>query len=86
MVRYMNPGGFNSGPQNLDGYGISNIVVAVTYSVFFYAACIYLWCSRHHPLLQKRNVPLILLSLLILHVFAFMVMMYYTLNGAFTCQ
>ena len=86
MVRYMNPGGFDFGSENLDGYGISNIVVGVTYSICFYSACIYIWLLRHHPILQKRNVPLMLLSLLTLHVFGFLAMFIYTLNGAFPCQ
>jgi len=86
MVRYLNPGGFNFGPENLDGYGISNIVVGVIYSIVFYAACIFLWLYRRHPVVKMRNVPLLLLSLLILHVFAFMAMVVYTLNGAFPCQ
>ena len=86
MVRYLNPGGYNFGSENLDGYGISKIAVAVTYSLFFYAACIFLWLYRHHPVVQKRNVPLLLMSLLTLHVFNFVVMIVYTLNGAFPCQ
>lgn len=86
MVRYLNPGGFNFGSMNLDGYGISNIVVGVTYSLLFYAACIFLWLNRHHPVVRKRNVPLLLMSLLTLHVFNFIVLLVYTLNGAFPCQ
>ena len=86
MVRYMNPGGFNFGPENLDGYGISYITVDVIYSIAFFSACIYVFYLRHHPILQKRNVPLMLLSLLTLHVFAFMSMVIYTINGAFPCQ
>lgn len=86
MVRYLNPGGFNFGGRNLDGYGISQIVVGVSYSLFFYASCIFLWLYRHHPMVRKRNVPLLLLSLLTLHVFNFMVLVVYTLNGAFPCQ
>ena len=86
MVQYLNPGGHNYGAEILDGYGISNIVVAVVYSVLFYAACIFLWLYRHHPMVQKRNVPLLLISLLTLHVYLFMIMVVYTLNGAFPCQ
>ena len=83
---YLNPGGFNFGSENLDGYGISNIIFGVTYSLFFYAACIFLWYYRHHPVVKMRNVPLLLLSLLTLHVFLFMIFVVYTLNGAFPCQ
>jgi len=83
---YLNPGGFDFGSENLDGYGISNIVFGVTYSLFFYAAVLFVWLYRHHPILRMRNVPLMLLSLLTLHVFTFMVFVVYTLNGAFPCQ
>lgn len=37
-------------------------------------------------MVRKRNVPLLLMSLLTLHVFNFMVLIVYTLNGAFPCQ
>lgn len=85
-MKYLTPGGFDFGPENLDGYGISQIVFGVTYSLFFYAACIYLWYYRHHPVVKMRNVPLLLASLLTLHVFLFMVLVVYTLNGSFPCQ
>lgn len=83
---YLNPGGFDFGPENLDGYGISNIVFIVTYSLFFYSACFFTWSYRKHPVLRMRNVPLMLLSLLTMHVFTFAVMIVYTMNGAFPCQ
>lgn len=83
---YLNPGGINFGPENLDGYGISYIVFAVVYSVFLYAACIYLWLQRHHPVVKMRKVGLMLLSVLVIHVFCFMVFTLYTMNGAWPCS
>ncbi|KAF6238994.1 hypothetical protein HO173_002866 [Letharia columbiana] len=83
---YLNPGGFDFGSENLDGYGISNIVFIVIYSLFFYSACFFTWMYRKHPVLRMRNVPLMLLSLLTMHVFTFAVMIVYTMNGAFPCQ
>ncbi|KAL9136198.1 MAG: hypothetical protein Q9175_002587 [Cornicularia normoerica] len=83
---YLNPGGFDFGSENLDGYGISNIVFIVIYSLFFYSACFFSWIYRKHPVLRMRNVPLMLLSLLTMHVFTFAVMIVYTMNGAFPCQ
>lgn len=83
---YLNPGGFDFGPENLDGYGISLVVVDVIYSLFFYSACIFTWLHRNHPVLRMRNVPLMLLSLLTMHVFTFVVFIVYTMNGAFPCQ
>ena len=86
MVRYLNPGGFDFGPENFDGYGISNVVVGVNYSVIFYSACVFLWLYCHHPVVRMRNVPLLPLSLLVLHVFLFMAFIVYTLNGAWPRQ
>ncbi|KAL2040423.1 hypothetical protein N7G274_006866 [Stereocaulon virgatum] len=86
MVRYLNPGGYNHGPENLDGYGISNITVAVIYSVMFYSACVFLWLHRHHPFVRMRNVPLLLASLILLHGYLIMLFLIYTLNGAWPCQ
>lgn len=83
---YLNPGGFDFGPENLDGYGISNIAFGVAYSLVFYGACFFLWLYRKHPVVRMRNVPLLLMSLLTLHVFLFMIFVVYTLNGAFPCQ
>ena len=86
MVRYFNPGGHNWGPKNLDGYGITQIVVAVLYSIFFYSACAYLWSKRFHPVIKIRKIGLALMSILILHVYLFMIFMVYPLNGKFPCQ
>ncbi|CAD6587062.1 MAG: hypothetical protein ASARMPRED_002979 [Alectoria sarmentosa] len=83
---YLNPGGFDFGSENLDGYGISNIVFIVMYSLCFYSACLFTWIYRHHPVLRMRNVPLMLLSVLTMHVFTFAVFVVYTMNGAFPCQ
>ena len=83
---YLNPDGFNFGPENLDGYGISLIVFGVTYSLVLYAACIYLWFQRHHPIVKMRKVGLMLLSVLVIHVFCFMVFTVYTMNGAWPCS
>jgi len=83
---YLNPGGINDGAENLDNYGISNIVFIVTYSIVFCAACFFLWHHRNHAVVKFRNVPLLLMSLLTLHVFLFMIFVVYTLNGAYPCQ
>ena len=85
MVRFFNPGGHNWGSENLDGYGISQIVIAVVYSVFFYAAAAYLWSKRNHPMVKIRKIGLALLAILILHVYLFMIFTVYPLNGRFPC-
>lgn len=83
---YLNPGGYNFGSENLDGYGISHIVFTVLYSLLFYWACFFTWSYRKHPVLRMRNVPLMLSSMLMIHVFTFVVFIIYTMNGAFPCQ
>lgn len=83
---YQNPEGFNGGAKNYDGYGLSFVAVAVIYSVFFYTACFYLWYHRKHPVLRMRRLNLALGSLLLLHVYLFMVMMAYFLNGTYPCN
>ena len=86
MVRYLNPGGHDwSYAENLDGYGISLIVFIVLYSIFFYAACAFLWLQRNNPAIRMRKIPLALLSLLVLHVYLFLVFLVYPLNGYFPC-
>ncbi|KAL8745954.1 MAG: hypothetical protein Q9184_007810 [Pyrenodesmia sp. 2 TL-2023] len=82
---YLNPGGINFGPKNWDGYGISNIAFVVVYSVFLFAACVYLWYQRHHPVVRMRKVGLMLLSVLVIHGFCFLVFTIYTMNGAWPC-
>ncbi|KAL8712191.1 MAG: hypothetical protein Q9220_003625 [cf. Caloplaca sp. 1 TL-2023] len=83
---YLNPGGFNFGPQNLDGYGISNIAFSVAYTICLLAGCVYLWSQRHHPIVKMRNVGLMLMSVLVIHLFCFMVFTVYTMNGAWPCS
>ena len=86
MFRYLNPGGHNWGPENLDGYGISQIAFIGTYTIFLYTACAYLWFRRKHPVIKMRKIGLAVLSILILHVYMIMVFMVYPLNGAFPCS
>lgn len=84
---YLNPDGYNWGPaMNLDGYGISLIVFAVVYSILFYLACAFVFFHRKHPVMKMRNISLALVSVLVLHVYLFMVLMIYPMNGVFPCS
>lgn len=86
MVRYLNPDGHNwASTENFDGYGISLVVFILLYSVFFYAACIFLWLQRNNPAIRMRKIPLALLSILVLHVYLVLVFVVYPLNGTFPC-
>ncbi|CAF9923319.1 MAG: hypothetical protein ALECFALPRED_002357 [Alectoria fallacina] len=87
MVRYLNPQGHNwADAENFDGYGISLIAVVVLYSIFFYAACIFLWLQRDNSAIRMRKIALALLSILVLHVYLVLVFLVYPLNGAFPCS
>ncbi|KAM0804135.1 hypothetical protein BDR22DRAFT_781967, partial [Usnea florida] len=57
----------------------------VLYSIFFYAACAFLWLQRNNAAIRMRKIPLALLSLLVLHVYLFLVFLVYPLNGYFPC-
>ena len=83
---YANPGGFNFGTSNLDSFGISLLAFIVAYTILLYAAYIYLWIQRHHPIVKMRNVSLMLLSVLIIHLFCFMDFSVYTMNGNWQAQ
>ena len=85
MVRYLNPGGHNWGRENFDGYGISQLVFAIVYSIVFYSLCAYVWTYRNHPAIKMRKIGLALISVLMLHVYLLIVFMVYVLNGAFPC-
>lgn len=85
MYRYLNPNGRDWGPMNLDGYGQSLIAFIVVYSLFFYAACAYLWSQRKHPVIKMRKIGLAIASLLTLHVYMVVVFLVYPINGGFPC-
>ena len=86
MVLLFNPGGHDWGKYNLDGYGIGYIVFDIIYTLFFIAACHFVWQHRQDPLIKMRNFPLALCSIGILHVYMFAVLIVYPLNGLFPCQ
>ncbi len=83
---YLNPDGHNWGPMNFDIYGITTVLVVVLYSFFFYPACFYIWSKRNHPALYMRKISLAIFSILILHVYLFMIFMAYMLNGRYPCK
>ena len=82
---FFNPQGRNWGPKNYDGYGITYIVFALVYTILFYAACAFLWSYRNHPVVKMRKISLTLSSIMILHVYLFIVLIVYPLNGVFPC-
>lgn len=86
-MKYLNLKGHNWGNYlNLDGYGISLLVFAGVYTLILYAACLYVWSLRKHPIVKMRNTGLTITSLLVLHVYLFMIFMIYPVNGAFPCS
>ena len=84
---YMNPNGFDLSPNpNLDGWGISHVVVGTLYTLVLWAVCYYVWVNREHPMLRMRNVPLMLLAINCLHLYLYILFVIYAMNGAFSCQ
>lgn len=84
---YANPNGYDwSNNYNYDGLGISYIVFAVVYSLVFYAMCGIVWYYRKHPIIRMRNIGLALSSIFILHVYLFLVLLAYPLNGNYPCD
>ena len=62
------------------------MVFIVGYTILFFTGCAYLWQHRDHPIIRMRKIGLALLSVLILHVYLFMVFMAYPLNGLYPCN
>ncbi|KAL8822208.1 MAG: hypothetical protein Q9191_007048, partial [Dirinaria sp. TL-2023a] len=84
---YTNPNGHDWGDKyNYDGLGISYIVVATLYSIIFYSMCGIVWYYRKHPIIKMRNIGLAIASLLILHVYLFLIFIAYPLNGHYPCD
>lgn len=75
-----------SDKYNYDGLGISYLVFAVVYSIIFYTMCGIVWYYRKHPIIRMRNIGLALSSLLILHVYLFLIFLAYPLNGHYPCN
>ncbi|KAK3708410.1 hypothetical protein LTR37_011506 [Vermiconidia calcicola] len=84
---YLNPNGFDLSPNvNLDGWGVSHIIVGTLYTFMLWAACFFVWVNREHPMLRMRNVPLMLLSVNCIHVYLYLLFVIYAMNGAFNCR
>ena len=83
---FKNPEGHNWGPPNYDGLGIGYILFAVIYTVLFYLACGFVWIHRRDPAMKMRKIGLALLSVLLLHVYLFIILMVYPWNGLFPCS
>lgn len=71
---------------NWDGLGISLVVFVGMYSLIFFAMCAIVWANRKHPVIKMRNMGLAIASLLVLHVYLFMVFLAYVLNGYYPCD
>ena len=75
-----------SNQYNYDGLGISYIVFVVVYSIICYAMCGILWYYRNHPIVKMRKIGLAISSVMILHVYLFLVFIAYPLNGHYPCN
>ncbi|KAL9599535.1 MAG: hypothetical protein Q9219_003779 [cf. Caloplaca sp. 3 TL-2023] len=83
---YFKSEGQDRGISNLDGYGISNVVFGITYTVVMYAACLYLWIRRHHPVVKMRKVSLMISSVLVVQTYCLTVFLVHPLNLKWPCS
>ena len=83
---FFNSQGHNWGSTNLDGWAMTQIAFALIYTVCFITACIVLWRWRNHSIIKMRDINLTLISLAVLHAYLLMVLIVYSMNGAFPCQ
>ena len=83
---YANPNGHDWAiSYNWDGLGISFVAFGVAYSLLFYAMCAIMWYYRKDPIIKMRKPALAIASLLVLHVYIFMLLIAYALNGHIPC-
>ncbi|KAI4233367.1 MAG: hypothetical protein L6R40_007092 [Gallowayella cf. fulva] len=84
---FLNPGGHDfASNYNLDGWGILQIIVDVVYTLLLLVLCGILWTQRNHPIIRMRKIPMAIAAVLVLHVYLFLVLIVYPLNGHFPCN
>ena len=84
-MQYASPYGWFKGHLVDDGYGASLLIFIVLYTLGFFAACTYLWYQRHHPVIRMRKIGIALMSIIMLHVYLFLVFVYYSFKGPYPC-
>ncbi|ETN37755.1 uncharacterized protein HMPREF1541_07378 [Cyphellophora europaea CBS 101466] len=70
---------------NMDGLGVIYITVPTVWTVALVAGSIFLFRNRDLPALRIRNIPLCVGGVATLHVYLFLCMIAYVLNGNFPC-
>ncbi|KAI9880973.1 MAG: hypothetical protein M1830_009467 [Pleopsidium flavum] len=82
---YIRPGGHNWGPLNFDSLGVSYTVVMAVWSLVVVAGAWLMIHYRYLPFIRMRNLPLIISTVVSLHIYLVMVLLVYPLNGTFRC-
>ena len=84
-MQYANPYGWFKGHMVDDGYGLSLLVFIILYTLGFFGACTYVWSQRNHPIIRMRKISVALMSIILLHVYAFLVFVWYPFKGPYPC-
>ncbi|MCJ1256066.1 hypothetical protein MMC24_003886 [Lignoscripta atroalba] len=80
------PTGHDFGPTvNLDGVGIAYIVFIVIYSLVLFTMLVAVYRNRLLPAIRMRDVPLMIMGVLLLHVYLVIICNVYVWNGTFPC-
>ncbi|KAL8798370.1 MAG: hypothetical protein Q9182_006719 [Xanthomendoza sp. 2 TL-2023] len=81
-MRFANPGGYDlKSNYNLDGWGIIQITFDIVYTLLILTLCGILWKQRDHPIIRMRKISMAITAVLVLHVYLFLVLFVYPLNG-----
>ncbi|KAL8679877.1 MAG: hypothetical protein Q9186_003897 [Xanthomendoza sp. 1 TL-2023] len=84
---FVNPGGHDFKSNfNLDGWGILQLAFDTIYTLLLLVLCGILWKQRDHPIIRMRKIPMAIAAVLVLHVYLFLVLIVYPLNGRFPCN
>ena len=86
MAPILVPRILDGGAPNLDGVGISYVVVTIIYTLALSAELYILWRNRSAFCVQIRNIKVVLTAVSMLHLYLICVMLVYPQNGAFPCS
>ena len=73
-------------PDNIKQFIAGLPLPKVAYSLLFSAICAIVWYHRKHPVIEMRKSALATASVLILHVYLFIIFLAYGLNGHISCD
>ena len=86
MAPVLAPRILDGGAPNLDGAGITYVIVAIVYTLVLSAELYLLWRHRSAFCVQIRNIKVIFPAVSMLHVYLILVLLVYPQNGKFPCS